>query len=74
MRGEPAGEKPGERVAVPVALALVGEVGVECIGERGNGFGCSPEGGHNLDIALPGLESLAPGTPVKLTFKSRWDM
>jgi hypothetical protein len=42
--------------------------------ERGNDFGCSPEGGHNLDIALPGLESLAPGTPVKLTFKSRWDM
>jgi M6 family metalloprotease-like protein len=42
--------------------------------ERGNDFGCSPEAGHNLDIALPELASLAAGTPVTLSFKSRWDI
>ncbi len=40
----------------------------------GNDFGCTPEAGHNLDIALPGLASVPAGTPVTLTFKSRWDI
>jgi len=41
---------------------------------RGNDFGCSPTGGHNLDIVLPELASVAPGTPVTLEFKSSWDI
>jgi immune inhibitor A len=40
----------------------------------GNDFGCSPSGGHNLDIALPALRDVPAGTPVTLTFKSRWDI
>jgi immune inhibitor A len=40
----------------------------------GNDFGCTPEGGHNLDISLPALRDVAPGTPVTMTFKSRWDI
>ena len=41
---------------------------------RGNDFGCTPIGGHNLDIALPELATLPAGTPVTLTFKSKWDI
>ena len=33
VRGEPLGEQSGQRVAVPVSLALVGEVGVERLGQ-----------------------------------------
>ena len=40
----------------------------------GNDFGCPPSGGHNLDIALPALRDVPAGTPVTLTFKSRWDV
>jgi M6 family metalloprotease-like protein len=40
----------------------------------GNDFGCTPSAGHNIDIALPALASVPAGTPVTLTFKSRWDV
>jgi M6 family metalloprotease-like protein len=40
----------------------------------GNDFGCTPSSGHNLDIQIPGLAELPAGTPVKLTFKSYWDI
>ncbi|MAS55881.1 MAG: hypothetical protein CMJ44_14890 [Pimelobacter sp.] len=40
----------------------------------GNDFGCVPSGGRNLDIAIPGLADLDPGTPVTLSFKSRWNI
>ncbi|HVE98100.1 MAG TPA: PKD domain-containing protein [Mycobacteriales bacterium] len=42
--------------------------------KSGNDFGCAPEKGHNLDIALPELADVAPGTPVTATFKSYWDI
>jgi M6 family metalloprotease-like protein/uncharacterized repeat protein (TIGR01451 family) len=41
---------------------------------RGNDFGCSPTGGHNLDIALPELGGVTAGTPVTVEFMSSWDM
>ena len=41
---------------------------------RGNEFGCSPTGGHNLDLYLPELEDVADGETVTLTFKSSWDI
>jgi immune inhibitor A len=41
---------------------------------RGNDFGCTPIGGHNLDIPLPELASVAEGTTVTLDYKSAWDM
>ena len=38
----------------------------------GNDFGCPPEAGHNLDVALPAVPA---GTQkLTLTFKSRFDM
>jgi M6 family metalloprotease-like protein len=40
----------------------------------GNDFGCAPQGAHNLDIVLPELETLPAGTPVTVTFKSKWDI
>jgi hypothetical protein len=40
----------------------------------GNDFGCPKLGGHTLDVILPELEHLAPGTPVTVSFKSYWDI
>ena len=42
--------------------------------QQGNGFGCPPTGGHNLDFAIPGLEDVAPGTPITMSFKSFFDI
>jgi M6 family metalloprotease-like protein len=41
---------------------------------RGNEFGCTPVGGHNLDVALPELANVPSGTTVTLKYKSSWDM
>ena len=40
----------------------------------GNDFGCAPQGGHNLDVAIPGLQDLPEGSTVKVDFKSLWDI
>ncbi|MGH3331000.1 MAG: immune inhibitor A domain-containing protein, partial [Nocardioidaceae bacterium] len=40
----------------------------------GNDFGCAPEGGHNLDVVVPGLSELPEGSTVKLEMKSLWDI
>ena len=40
----------------------------------GNDFGCAAAGGHNLDISLPALADVPAGTPVTMSFKSRWDI
>ncbi|GAW48077.1 MULTISPECIES: PKD domain-containing protein [unclassified Nocardioides] len=40
----------------------------------GNDFGCSPNGGHNLDLSIPQLASLPAGSTVNLSFKSNWDI
>jgi immune inhibitor A len=42
--------------------------------KAGNGFGCAPQSAHNLDIYLPELAALPAGTPVTVSFKSRWDI
>jgi immune inhibitor A len=41
---------------------------------QGDDFGCAPNSGHNIDIQLPELGSVAAGTPVTLSFKSLWDI
>jgi immune inhibitor A len=42
---------------------------------NGDDFGCPPDPtGHSLDIALPELANAAPGSTVKLRFKSYWDI
>ena len=40
----------------------------------GNDFGCAPEAGHNLDLAVPGLADLPEGSTVSLELKSLWDI
>ena len=40
----------------------------------GDDFGCPSLGGHSLDVHLPELATLPEGTPVTLTFKSKWDI
>ncbi|MBI5103736.1 MAG: immune inhibitor A [Solirubrobacterales bacterium] len=40
----------------------------------GNDFGCAPLKGHNLDLSIPALRDVAPGTKVTLSFKSAWDI
>ncbi|GAA1931549.1 PKD domain-containing protein [Nocardioides marmoribigeumensis] len=40
----------------------------------GNDFGCTPSGGHNLDLAVPGLADLPQGTTLQLSMKSRFDI
>ncbi|HEY0952348.1 PKD domain-containing protein [Nocardioides sp.] len=40
----------------------------------GNDFGCATDGGgHNLDVAIPGLKDLPAGSTVELAFKSLFD-
>ncbi|MGN6577376.1 MAG: immune inhibitor A domain-containing protein, partial [Nocardioides sp.] len=40
----------------------------------GNDFGCPPQGGHNLDVAIPGLADLPEGSTVTLSLKSLFDI
>ena len=70
--GEAYGVKlPGRQVIDP-ALVPSGEH--VWYSGRGNDFGCSPTGAHNLDLVLPELASVAAGATVTLEFKSSWDI
>jgi M6 family metalloprotease-like protein len=40
----------------------------------GNDYGCTPDAGHNLDIAIPGLKDLTSSAKITLSMKSRWDI
>ncbi len=40
----------------------------------GNDFGCSPTGGHNFDVSLPGAEKLPAGTKISAAFDSAWQI
>ena len=62
---------PGRQILDP---ALVPSGSRVWWSRAGNDFGCPPSGGHNLDIALPGLADVPAGTPVTLQLKSRWDI
>ena len=62
---------PGRQILAPDAVPSGQHV---YFSGSGNDFGCPPSGGHNLDIALPGLANVPAGTPVKLEFKSRFDI
>jgi M6 family metalloprotease-like protein len=65
---------PGRELLSP-ALVAQGASGKHVwYSQQGNDFGCIPLGGHNLDIALPGIEDVPAGTPVTATFKSLWDI
>ncbi len=42
--------------------------------QSGNSFDCGPTAAHNLDIRIPELEDIAPGTDVTLEFANYWDI
>ena len=75
-----AGVHNGEAYAAPLPGRQIIDPSLVPSGDHvwwsrsGNDFGCPPAGGHNLDIALPALRDVPAGTPVTLTFKSRWDV
>ncbi len=75
-----AGVHNGEAYAAPLPGRQIIDPSLVPSGDHvwwsrsGNDFGCPPSGGHNLDIALPALRDVPAGTPVTLTFKSRWDV
>ena len=40
----------------------------------GNDFGCAPQGGHNLDVVIPGVQDLPDGSTLSLELKSLFDI
>jgi immune inhibitor A len=65
---------PGRRVIDPDKVARGASLAHVWHSGQGDDFGCTPNAGHNLDIQLPELATLAPGTPATLSFKSLWDI
>jgi len=65
---------PGRQLIDPEKVATQASATHVWHSGRGNDFGCSPTRGHNLDLYLPELSSMAPGTNVTLQFKSSWDI
>jgi M6 family metalloprotease-like protein len=64
---------PGRQLLDPKLITANGGTQVWYSGQ-GNDFGCAPRSGHNLDLAIPGLEKLPAGTKVNLSFKSLWSI
>jgi M6 family metalloprotease-like protein len=65
---------PGRKIISAEKVATTASGSRVWWSQSGNDFGCSPTGGHNLDINLPDLATVPAGTPVTLTFKSYWDI
>jgi hypothetical protein len=68
---------PGRRIIDPGKVREGGSLKHVWWSQAGNDFGCGPNHGHNLDISLPELRKLDPGTKVTLTmdtaFEIEWD-
>jgi M6 family metalloprotease-like protein len=64
---------PGRKLLDPKLITANGGKQVWYSGQ-GNDFGCPPNGGHNLDLVVPGLDRLPAGTKVNLSFKSLWSI
>jgi hypothetical protein len=64
---------PGRQLLDPKLITANGGTQVWYSGS-GNDFGCAPRSGHNLDLAIPGLDRLPAGTKVNLSFKSLWSI
>ena len=70
-RGRERPQRPGLRAQLPQApdhRPGARAAPADTLRGRGSGndFGCSPTGGHNLDISLPELADVPAGTPVTL--------
>jgi immune inhibitor A len=65
---------PGRRIIDPAKVVRGASPTHVWHSGQGDDFGCPPNAGHNIDIQLPELGSLAAGTPVTLSFKSLWDI
>ena len=65
---------PGKQIIDPATVQQGGSGTHVWWSQSGNDFGCAPTGGHNFDVFLPQLATVPAGTPVTVTFKSRWDI
>ncbi|HEX4743071.1 MAG TPA: PKD domain-containing protein [Candidatus Limnocylindria bacterium] len=65
---------PGRRIIDPAKVERGASPTHVWFSGQGDNFNCPPNEGHNLDIQLPELANLAPGTSVQLSFKSLWDI
>ena len=62
---------PGRRIIEPEKVPSGSHVWWS---ESGNDFGCTPAAGTTSTSTCPRSPTLPAGTPVKLTFKSYWDI
>lgn len=65
---------PGRKIIDPAKVVKGASAHHVWWSQAGNDFGCGPNHGHNLDISLPELRKLAPGTKVTLTFDTAWEI
>ena len=65
---------PQERIIDPDKVAEQASAPYVFWSGRGNDFGCSPNGGHNMDLLLPELADVPEGATVELSFRSMWDI
>ena len=65
---------PQERIVDPDKVAEQASAPYVFWSGRGNDFGCSPNGGHNMDLLLPELADVPEGANVELSFRSMWDI
>jgi immune inhibitor A len=69
-----AAKLPGRKIIDPGKVAEGASLKHVWWSQAGNDFGCGPNHGHNLDISLPELAKLDPGTTVTLTLKSAFEI
>jgi M6 family metalloprotease-like protein len=65
---------PGRKVIDPTKVVQGASAHHVWWSQAGNDFGCGPNHGHNLDISLPELRHVAPGTKVTLTFDTAFEI
>ena len=65
---------PGRRIIDPAKVSKGATLRHVWWSQAGNDFGCGPNHGHNLDISLPELRKLDPGTKVTLTFDTAFEI
>jgi M6 family metalloprotease-like protein len=65
---------PGRRIIDPAKVRKGATAKHVWWSGSGNDFGCGPNHAHNLDISLPELRRLQPGTKVTLSFDSAWEI
>lgn len=65
---------PAQQLIDPIKVAEGASLDHVWFSGSGNDYGCTPTGGHNLDIYLPDLANVDPGAEVIVSFKSYFDI